>query len=85
MGRRDIASMLGVAHETVSRSFTALAAARLIHVSDRDVEILDMDGLKAYSRNTRRSVYEPGTPAGRRQALQRRSACTPMGLRPLAA
>ncbi len=82
MGRRDIASMLGVAHETVSRSFSALAAVRLIHVSDRDVEILDMDGLKAYSRCTRRSMDELGA---RRQALQRRSACTPMGLRPLAA
>ena len=60
MGRRDIASMLGVAHETVSRSFTALAMSCLIHVSDRDVEILDMDGLKAYSRSTRRSMDDLG-------------------------
>jgi len=85
MGRRDIASMLGVAHETVSRSFTALAAARLIHVSDRDVEILDMDGLKAYSRCTRRSQSRPGMAPARRQAPQGCSACMPLDLRPLAA
>ncbi|QHE76172.1 Crp/Fnr family transcriptional regulator [Hydrogenophaga sp. PBL-H3] len=85
MGRRDIASMLGVAHETVSRSFTALAMACLIHVSDRDVEILDMDGLRAYSRSTRRSLDDVGHPGGRRQTTQRASGCAPMGLRPLAA
>ena len=68
MGRRDIASMLGVAHETVSRSFTALAVARLIHVNDRDVEILDMDGLKAYSRSTRRSLDDIGAASRRRLA-----------------
>jgi len=56
MGRREIASLLGVAHETVSRCFTALAAMGLLHVSDREVEILDMQGLKAFSRNTRRQT-----------------------------
>lgn len=82
MGRRDIASMVGVAHETVSRSFTALAMSGLIHVSDRDVEILDMDGLKAYSRSTRRSLDEPAPSGARRHAPRPRHA---MGLRPLAA
>ncbi|MBA4260705.1 MAG: hypothetical protein C0443_01410 [Comamonadaceae bacterium] len=56
MGRREIASLLGVAHETVSRCFSALAAMGLLHVNDREVEILDMDGLKAFSRSTRRPV-----------------------------
>lgn len=58
MGRRDIASMLGVAHETVSRSFTTLSLARLLHVSGRDIEILDMERLKAYSRCTRKPPEE---------------------------
>jgi CRP/FNR family transcriptional regulator len=85
MGRRDIARTLGLAHETVSRSFTALAVAHLIHVSGRDVEILDMDGLKVHSRNTRRSQDDLGTPSARLQALQRRSAFHSMGQSSLAA
>lgn len=54
MGRRDLASLLGVAHETVSRSFTALSMAGLIAVHDRDIEILDPLRLQTYARNTRR-------------------------------
>jgi CRP/FNR family transcriptional regulator len=53
MTRRDIASHLGVAHETVSRSFTALADWGYIRVLNRDVEVLDPDGLRAYSLITR--------------------------------
>ena len=41
MTRRDIGSYLGVAHETISRSFAALAEAGLIEVEQRKVEILD--------------------------------------------
>ncbi|WP_291010610.1 Crp/Fnr family transcriptional regulator [Hydrogenophaga sp.] len=85
MGRRDIARALGVAHETVSRSFTALAIAHFIHVDGRNVEILDMDGLKVHSRSTRRSQDDLGTPSARLQAQQRRSAFIPMGLSSLAA
>lgn len=59
MSRRDIASHLGVAHETVSRSFSALAGWGIVRVDNREVEILDMDGLKALSRSTRRNVDEP--------------------------
>jgi len=54
MGRREVASLLGVAHETVSRCFSALSAMGLLYVNDREIEILDMEGLKAFSRNTRR-------------------------------
>ena len=72
MGRRDIASMLGVAHETVSRSFTTLALARMIHVNDRDVEILDMEALRAYSRSTRKTLDDAGPQGARRPAASRR-------------
>lgn len=58
MGRRDIASHLGVAHETVSRSFTALADWGYIKVMHREIEIVDRDGLKAFQRNTR-GVVDP--------------------------
>ncbi len=54
MSRRDIASYLGVAHETVSRSFTALVNLDLISVNNRSVDIIDMDGLKAFSSPTRK-------------------------------
>ena len=59
MSRRDIASHLGVAHETVSRSFSTLAGWGMVQVDNREVEILDMDGLKELSRSTRRNVDEP--------------------------
>ena len=54
MGRRDVASLLGVAHETVSRSFGALVAAGLVQVCDREVDIPDIERLKTFSRSTRR-------------------------------
>ncbi|MDP2005629.1 MAG: Crp/Fnr family transcriptional regulator [Rubrivivax sp.] len=53
MCRRDIASFLGVAHATVSRSFTALAEAACLRVDNRDVEILDFEALHVRARNTR--------------------------------
>lgn len=58
MGRRDLASLLGVAHETVSRSFTALSMAGLIAVNDRDIEVLDPLRLQSYARSTRRPQDE---------------------------
>lgn len=59
MSRRDIASFLGVAHATVSRSFTALAEAGCLTVDNRDIEILDFDALRALARNTRGAAVEP--------------------------
>ncbi len=59
MSRRDIASHLGVAHETVSRSFGALAGWGFVRVENREVEIVDMDGLRTLARSTRRQVDEP--------------------------
>ena len=58
MSRRDIASYLGVAHETVSRSFSALVRWRLLQVDNREVEVMDMPGLRAFALNTRRQVDE---------------------------
>ena len=49
-----------LAHETVSRSFHALVKWSLLYVSNREVEILDMDGLLALSRSTRRHVEDLG-------------------------
>lgn len=59
MGRRDIASLLGVAHETVSRAFTTLADWGLLRVNNRDIEILDPDALRAATRVTRGLPEEP--------------------------
>lgn len=64
MGRRDIASFLGVAHATVSRSFTALAEAGCLEVDNRDVEILDFEALRALARNTRGGAVEPASHHG---------------------
>ncbi|MCY1383957.1 hypothetical protein D9M69_721350 [compost metagenome] len=57
----------------------------LIHVSDRDVEILDMDGLKAYARSTRRSMDDLGMVATRRQTSRRSVPRQPAGMRAVAA
>lgn len=56
MCRRDLASNLGVAAETISRSFAVLASWGLVNVNDREVEILDMEGLRAAARSTRRQM-----------------------------
>jgi CRP/FNR family transcriptional regulator, anaerobic regulatory protein len=53
MGRRDIASLLGLAHETVSRSFTLLSEQHCWRVDNREIEILDMQALRERARNTR--------------------------------
>lgn len=76
MGRRDIASLLGIAHETVSRSFTTLADARLLKVDNREVDILDLEQLQTRARTTRRPSEPPhrhavttSTPVARPTAL----------------
>lgn len=74
MGRREIASLIGVAHETVSRSFSALAALGMVDVSDREVEILDMEGLKRFARSTRRHLDEPAAARMRRPVGERMGA-----------
>lgn len=70
MSRRDIASLLGIAHETVSRAFTALADLGLLRVENRDVEILDAQGLRRATRATRSTLIDlpavHGVPATRR-------------------
>lgn len=60
MRRRDIASYLGLAHESVSRSMTALAAAGLLTVLGREVQIIDMEGLRLLASNTRGHGGEGG-------------------------
>lgn len=62
MTRRDLASHLGVAHETVSRSFSALAQWGCLRVSVREVEILDPERLKSFARCTRGLLAEPAAP-----------------------
>lgn len=63
MSRRDIASFLGVAHETVSRVLMALVREGYIAVSHRDIELLDVPALTELQRTTRG-----------RQAQERREA-----------
>ena len=54
MSRRDIASLLAVAHESISRSFALLAEWGDVRADIREIEILEMDGLKACKHNARR-------------------------------
>ena len=73
MGRRDIASLLGVAHETVSRSFTTLAEGGYIRVDNREVDIIDPVRLKARARNTRGPLEDAASRDDRRQPVTARS------------
>lgn len=68
MSRRDIASYLGVAHETVSRSFTALVNLQFVSVKNRAVDIIDMDGLRAFSASTRKQLDDANRLHGHRGA-----------------
>jgi CRP/FNR family transcriptional regulator len=46
MGRADMASFLGLKHETVTRALSKLAQLRCIEVQRRDIRLLDSDGLR---------------------------------------
>jgi CRP/FNR family transcriptional regulator, anaerobic regulatory protein len=72
MNRREIASHLGVAHETVSRSFGTLADWGIVGVDNREVEIIDMARLKDLSRSTRRQIDEPAPPSAAAHAVPAR-------------
>lgn len=52
MGRRDIARYLGIAHETVSRSFGSSSLRECVRVENRAIAILDMDRLAALACST---------------------------------
>lgn len=73
MSRRDIASHLGVAHETVSRSFSELVNWGFVAVDNREVEILDSDGLRGVARNTRGCPDERGNETPHRRSRTRRA------------
>jgi CRP/FNR family transcriptional regulator len=46
MGRADIASFLGLKHETVTRALTRLGRLQCIDVQRREIRLLDADGLQ---------------------------------------
>jgi CRP/FNR family transcriptional regulator, anaerobic regulatory protein len=50
MTRQEIGSYLGLTLETVSRAFSALAEAGLIHVAQREIELLDVDQLRTLQK-----------------------------------
>lgn len=53
MCRRDLASHLGLSHESVSRSFTLLGEVGLLGVVNREIEVLDSDALHDLACSTR--------------------------------
>lgn len=75
MSRRDIASHIGVAHETVSRSFGALAQWGYLAVSNREVEILDPQRLHACASSTRGLADGPGANGRARGHAASASSC----------
>lgn len=69
MCRRDLGSHLGLSHESVSRAFTLLDAAGMLHVHNREVEVTDIAALRSFASSTRgyaalrRGLAGPGGPA----------------------
>lgn len=85
MSRRDIASYLGLAHETISRCMTLFARWGCLDVRNREIEILDPLVLSACARSTR-GRWSPGddlTPS--RDAGAGRTGAAPPQERPAAA
>ena len=64
MNRRDIANHLGLAHETISRAFRVLSDAGWLRVEDREVEILDLEGLTHCAHATRSLNHDEADPHG---------------------
>jgi CRP/FNR family transcriptional regulator, anaerobic regulatory protein len=63
MSRRDIASHLGLAHESISRALGTLSARGLVLVRFRDVEITDQARLEEFARCTRGGEPMHGRPS----------------------
>ncbi len=77
MSRRDIASHIGVAHETVSRSFSVLVQWGCLAVCNREVEILDLERLKACASSTRglADAHLPHHPPARPTMASMQAVC----------
>lgn len=81
MSRRDIASHLGLRHESVSRSLSVLARGGRIRVARSAVEIVDRAGLIELQQAPRKAANVNGSvnlPAGS-QAAARRVSMRPLG------
>jgi CRP-like cAMP-binding protein len=61
LSNHEIASRIGSVRDVVSRAFSRLKHERLISMDDRDVTILDLQGLKRYAANARSSAASSRT------------------------
>jgi len=66
LSNQEIASRIGSVRDVVSRALSRLKQQGLISIDDRDVTILDLQGLKRYAANARSSTVSsrvtPGCP-----------------------
>jgi CRP/FNR family transcriptional regulator len=61
LSNHEIASRIGSVRDVVSRAFSRLKHQGLISIDDRNVTILDLQGLKRYSTNARGSTASSRT------------------------
>jgi CRP/FNR family transcriptional regulator len=61
LSNHEIASRIGSVRDVVSRAFSRLKHQRLISIDNRDVTILDLQGLKRYAANARSSAASSRT------------------------
>ena len=65
LSNHEIASRIGSVRDVVSRAFSRLKRHGLISINDRDVTILDLQGLKRYAANARNTANSSGTTSSR--------------------
>jgi hypothetical protein len=56
LSNNEIASRIGSVRDVVSRALSRLKQRGLISIDDRDVTVLDLQGLKRYATNARSSA-----------------------------
>jgi CRP/FNR family transcriptional regulator len=59
LSNHEIANRIGSVRDVVSRAFSRLKHQGLISMEERDVKILDLQGLKRYTANARSSAANP--------------------------
>jgi len=57
MGRADIASFLGLKHETVTRALSKLDRLQCVQVQRREIRLLDIDGLRRMAGQSASTIH----------------------------
>jgi len=74
MTRTDLANFLGLTVETVSRTLTAMRAAGILSISQREMLILDFERLRCFGKSGERASHKGGALKAARHGIGDHSA-----------